>query len=117
MRWKLLIVAALLAALAGTLPLLLGFYFGVIGSTPETFSELFLKPNTRILLSLILPVATITYSSIFVYRHTARRRALQATITALLAVLLTFAALKLDAMLLNKSPRSHHSFPSLKHDA
>ncbi len=104
MRWKLLIVATLLAALVGALPLLLGFYFHILGSTPDKLSESFLKPNARVLLSLILPVAAITYTSIFIYRHNARRRALQASITALLAILLTLAFLKLGAMLLDKWP-------------
>jgi heme/copper-type cytochrome/quinol oxidase subunit 2 len=39
--------------------------------------------------TLLLPVATIVFASIFVYRHTAKRRKLQALLTTLIATLLT----------------------------
>jgi uncharacterized membrane-anchored protein len=39
----------------------------------------------------LLPIATIIFASIFVYRHTARRRKLQAFLTVVLATLLTLA--------------------------
>jgi small-conductance mechanosensitive channel len=38
---------------------------------------------------LVLPIAAIVFASVFVYRHTARRRTLQAFMTAVLATLLT----------------------------
>ncbi|HEX8116857.1 MAG TPA: hypothetical protein VF521_06265, partial [Pyrinomonadaceae bacterium] len=46
-------------------------------------------------LSLLLPLAAIVYAAVFVYRHTARRRQVQAAATALLASILTLAALAL----------------------
>ena len=116
MRWKLLIIAALLAALVGALPLLLGFYSGLFGLMPYTWRVLLFKPNIKILSFLILPIAAITYSSIFVYRHNARRRALQASLTALLAILLTLTFLKIGAMLLDKWPRSNYSSLVIKPD-
>jgi len=108
MRWKLLIITSLLAALIGALPLLLGFHFGIFGSFPTTWSVLLINLNPRVLLSLLLPIAAITYATVFVYRHTARRRVLQASITALLAVLLTSAALNFGVMFLSNfsSPKA-----------
>lgn len=85
LRWKLLIAASLLAAVAGACS-----YFAVtylllaFGASPSAWEE------TLLLLS---PLGAIIFASIFVYRHTPRRRALQAATTALLASLFTFAAL------------------------
>jgi hypothetical protein len=88
LRWKLLIVAAALAALVGAgaataaARLLAGYSVGA--PTPPVWS---------VGLALLPPVACVTYACIFVYRHTARRRVLQAALTALLASLLTLTAL------------------------
>jgi hypothetical protein len=49
--------------------------------------------------ALIAPIACVVYASVFVYRHTARRRTLQAAATALLASMLTLAALLLGSFL------------------
>lgn len=102
MRWKLLIIVVPLAALSGALPVLLGFYFGLLDATPTTLREAFTKPNIRFLLTLLLPVAALIYATIFVYRHTARRRLLQALLTFLFATTLLLAALHFGLMLLNK---------------
>ncbi len=45
------------------------------------------SPGLLAISTLLLPIATIVFASIFVYRHTARRRKLQAFLTALLATL------------------------------
>jgi len=49
------------------------------------------SPGLLVASTLLLPVLAIIFASIFVYRHTARRRRLQAFLTALLATLLTLA--------------------------
>jgi len=92
LRWKLLIAASLLAAAAGV-----GVYYA---------AARFLLPATRVnpqswvaALPLLAPLGAITYAAIFVYRHTPRRRALQAAATAILALLLTLAALTLASVL------------------
>ncbi|HYY98455.1 MAG TPA: hypothetical protein VE642_07690, partial [Pyrinomonadaceae bacterium] len=56
-------------------------------------------------LALAAPVACVVFASVFVYRHTARRRTLQAAATALLASLLTLTALLLGSLLAGR--RSH----------
>lgn len=93
MRWKLLAVASLLAALVGA-----GACFAVtrflLVPSPVNAQTGWLAAA-----ALIVPVAAVTYASVFVYRHTARRRALQATATALLAALLTLTALLVGSLL------------------
>lgn len=72
MRLKLLIIASMLAGLLGAVLCLL-----VVFSFAST------------LLALIVLAATTIVACIFVYRHTARRRALQALLTALGATLIS----------------------------
>ena len=84
-RWKLLVIASLAAVVAGAggsaglLHLLAG------RARPNGGARWF------VLAPLLLPLAAITYASVFVYRHTARRRKLQAAATALLSLALTLA--------------------------
>ncbi len=111
MRWKLLIIASLLAALVGALPLLLGFYFGALDVIPTTLSEALIKPDVRFLLTLLLPVAAIIYATVFVYRHNARRRLLQAILTVLFASAFTFAAIRFGLILFNKALRPSQPSP------
>lgn len=96
MRWKLLLIASLLATLVGA-GATLGIVIGVLG-TPGQFTAL----DMAVLGTLIIPVAAITFASIFVYRHTARRRRLQAMATALLAAILTLTLLIVSSMLFSK---------------
>ena len=84
MRWKLLIAASLLAAATGAAACYAAVYLFLPPSAP---------PAVVVPLTLLLPLGAITFASVFVYRHTPRRRALQAAVTALLASLLTFAGL------------------------
>ena len=52
-----------------------------------------LPPPALLLGVLAIPLLLTTLGSVFVYRHTARRRKLQAALTALFALVLTSAAL------------------------
>ena len=82
MRLKLVLAASVLAAIVGAgicIALVLGVFSVKALSSPG-----FLVSST-----LLLPIATIAFASIFVYRHTARRRKLQAFLTALIAIVLT----------------------------
>lgn len=82
MRLKLVFGASLLAAIVGAgscIALVLGVFSARALSAP----------GLLVVSTLLLPIATIIFSSIFVYRHTARRRRLQAFLTAILAALLT----------------------------
>src|SRR5258706_2154227 len=86
MRWKLLIIASLAAALVG-FGLWSTLVIGAFGNA-RTVAR-----NDWLLLStMILPLAVAVYSGIFVYRHTARRRKTQATVTVVLALVLSVVA-------------------------
>jgi hypothetical protein len=84
MRLKLVVIVSLLAAIVGAgscIALVLGVF------TVQTLSS----PGLLVSATLLLPIAAIIFASIFVYRHTARRRRLQAFLTVVLATLLTLA--------------------------
>ncbi len=87
MRWKLLIIAALAATIVGACASL-ALSYGLMGTT-----ERIRTPDLTAIAILAIPVAAITAATIFVYRHTARRRPLQAAMTAMLSILLTLIAL------------------------
>ena len=86
MRWRLLVIASLAAVVAGAgggaalLYLLTGRAAVPAGAA-----------GWPALVALLLPLAAITYASVFVYRRTARRRKLQAALTALVSLALTLA--------------------------
>jgi hypothetical protein len=92
LRWKLLIVASLLASVVGTgaCALLVRLLAAPGGGA---------QPAWAAAAALAAPVACVVYAGIFVYRHTARRRTLQAAATALLASALTLAALLVGSLL------------------
>jgi hypothetical protein len=95
LRWKLLIIAPLLAALVGA---------GACAAAARLLSNSGggALPLWAAVLALVAPIACVVYASVFVYRHTARRRTLQAAATALLASMLTLAALLLGSLLAAK---------------
>lgn len=92
MRLKLVFAASVLAAFVGAgscIALVLGVF------SVKVLSNAGLLVAT----TLLLPIATITFSAIFVYRHTARRRKLQAFLTAIIATLLTLTLFILASIL------------------
>lgn len=93
MRWKLLLITPFVAALLGA-----GASLGLLYSRGVEPASLIAAPRLLALAALALPVGVMTYATIFVYRHTARRRVLQATATALLSIILTLAALYLGSL-------------------
>ena len=95
MRLKLVLAASVLAAIVGAgicIALVLGVF------SVKALSN----PSLLVAFTLLLPIATITFASIFVYRHTARRRKLQAFLTAIIAILLTLAFFIAAAILTNR---------------
>jgi amino acid transporter len=98
LRWKLLIITSLLAAVVGA-SATLGLALGLTGSAGRpTGLDLY------VLLMLVAPAATIFFASFFVYRHTARWRKAQALSTALLSILLTLTILVAASMLTARAP-------------
>jgi purine-cytosine permease-like protein len=105
MRWKLLLTASLLATIVGAgapLGIVLGF-----SASPEQI----IKPNLLILSTLIIPILAITSAAFFVYRHTAKRRQIQAMLTVLLSASLTLAILIFGSILLTKPAPSTEPAP------
>jgi hypothetical protein len=96
MRWKLLIIASLAAAAAG-----FGLWVAVVLAGFGSFTAL-ARHSTLLLLAHMIPLLAIASASLFVYRHTARRRKLQAALTATLALVLIAAAYLVASVL---SPR------------
>jgi hypothetical protein len=96
LRWKLLIAASLLAAAAGSGAFYAAWYFLL---APWGGRE---APLWAAALCLLAPLGAITYAAVFVYRHTPRRRQLQAAATALLASTLTLAALTLGPVFMGR---------------
>jgi hypothetical protein len=85
MRLKLVIIASLIAAVfgAGLAILLVLFIFSSLAAMSN--------PGLFVFAIYLLPVLTTLVASMFVYRHTARRRKLQAALTAIISLLLSLA--------------------------
>jgi hypothetical protein len=95
LRWKLLIITSLVAALVNAGGMRALAYWSKGGATQSAA----VPPGTLFGLAVYALVSTL--ACIFVYRHTARRRKLQAALTALFALVLTLAALFAARLFLN----------------
>ncbi len=83
MRWKLLVLVSLVAALVA-FGLWSAFAIGLYGS-----AWAMARSDWRLLASSAAPFIMAAVALVFVYRHTAKRRKLQAVISALLTLLIT----------------------------
>jgi uncharacterized BrkB/YihY/UPF0761 family membrane protein len=94
-RWKLLIITSLVAALVNTGGMRALAYWMMDAS------ECVPTPRPTVIFAVLAtPVLFITLACIFVYRHTARRRKLQVALTALFALILTIILLLITARIL-----------------
>ena len=92
MRLKLVVIASLLAAVVGA-GSCIALVLGVFSRQALT------RPGLLVASTFLLPLATIIIAAIFVYRHTARRRRLQAFLTLVLATLLTVSIFVVTSIL------------------
>jgi hypothetical protein len=83
MRLKLIVVVSLLAAIIGS-----GTSIGVILAAFSSLKPI-RTPGLLVLSTFLLPVVTVLLAATFVYRHTARRRKVQALLTTILSILLS----------------------------
>ena len=83
MRLKLVLISSLVAAIVGA-----GSAIAIILSVFSSLRPV-TTPGLLVLSTCLLPILTILLSAIFVFRHTARRRKLQAILTVTIALLLT----------------------------
>lgn len=97
MRWRLLIITILLANLAAT-GIWLAILFGIYGIDR---SALRVQPLTWWFIIGGLSALTVTcYSGLFVYRHTARRRRMQAFLSIIVSSVMTLLLLQLAKQIL-----------------
>jgi len=83
MRLKLVLISALIAAVAGA-----GSAIAIVLSVFSSLKPI-TTPGLLVVSTYLLPTLATLLASIFVYRHTARRRRLQAVLTAIIALMLT----------------------------
>jgi hypothetical protein len=93
-RWKLLIITSLVVALINAGGMRVLVYWTSGSATARSLP-------TGVIIGLTNIALVTTLACIFVYRHTARRRKLQAALTALFALVLTLAALSASPMFIS----------------
>ena len=82
MRIKLVFAASLIAAILGAGSAIAIILFAFSSLKPAS------APSLLVAATYLLPTVATILAAIFVYRHTARRRKLQAVLTVLISVLL-----------------------------
>jgi uncharacterized membrane-anchored protein len=110
MRLKLVFAASALAAVVGAgscAALVLGFF------SVKALSS----PGLLVASTLLVPIATTVFAAIFVYRHTAKRRKLQAFLTTLIATVLTLCIFILAIILSARLSPTEPSQPAGPHIA
>ncbi|MGI9068442.1 MAG: hypothetical protein ACR2HX_18815 [Pyrinomonadaceae bacterium] len=85
MRLKLVFVSSVVAAIVGA-----GCAIAIILYVFSSLNPI-AAPGLLVLATFLLPAGAILLATIFVYRHTARRRKLQATLTVIISLILTIA--------------------------
>ena len=100
MRVKLLVLTAFVGAILGACASL-GAVAGILGRRGLVLARYNYRPDTTVafVICLILVVCALL-SATFVYRHTARRRKLQAVLTGSLALILSLVLYYTGAMVL-----------------
>jgi purine-cytosine permease-like protein len=100
MRWKVLILASLAAAIAGV-----GLALIITLVCYNSLSEL-VTHGLPAMGTLTILLMAIAFAGFFVYRHTARRRKLQTTLAVLFTLVFTAAAFALGSFV---TPKLHLS--------
>jgi uncharacterized membrane-anchored protein len=85
MRLKLVLISSIVAAMAGA-----GSSIAIILSVFSSLKPIN-APGLLVLATFLLPAGVTLLAAIFVYRHTARRRKLQAALTVIISLVLTIA--------------------------
>lgn len=85
MRLKLVFICSVVAAMVGA-----GSAIAIILSVFSSLTPI-TTPGLLVLATFLLPAGATLLATIFVYRHTARRRKLQAALTVIISLVLTIA--------------------------
>lgn len=97
MRLKLVLISSLLAAIVGA-----GSAVAIIVSVFSSLHAI-AAPGLLVVSTYLLPILTTLLASIFVYRHTARRRKLQAILTATISSILTITIFVVASFVMARS--------------
>jgi uncharacterized membrane protein YdcZ (DUF606 family) len=97
MRLKLVLIASLVAAVVGA-----GAVIAIVLAFSSSLDSMW-SPDLVVAASFLLPLLTSLLGAVFVYRHTARRRKLQAILTAILSILLGIAGLLVASLVTARS--------------
>lgn len=97
MRLKLVFISSLVAAIIGA-----GSAIAIILSVFSSLRPI-ASPGLLVLATYLLPTLMIVLATMFVYRHTARRRKLQAILTGVIALLLTIAFFVIAAIVTSRT--------------
>lgn len=89
MRLKLVLLTSVVGAVIGT-GVSIGIIFAVLGTRMKVFDHAVATRGWTGLLVHLFPLFIAAAAGFFVYRHTARRRKLQAALTVVLVVLFCF---------------------------
>ena len=97
MRLKLVLISSLLAAIVGA-----GSAIAIIVSVFSSLHAI-ASPGLLVVSTYLLPVLTTLLASMFVYRHTARRRKLQAILTATITTILTITFFVIASIVMSRT--------------
>jgi amino acid transporter len=100
MRLKLVLISSLVAATVGA-----GSAIAIILSVFSSLTPI-ASPGLLVVAIYLLPLLMIVLAAIFVYRHTARRRKLQATLTAIVTLLLTITFFVITSIVTSRNDPS-----------
>jgi len=115
MRLKLVLISSLIAAIVGAGSAVAIILFAFSSLKPIS------TPGLLVVSTYLLPTLAILLASSFVYRHTAKRRKLQAALTAIIASVLTISLFVLASILtarrepLQPQPGPQHNASSVTH--
>jgi hypothetical protein len=109
-RWKLLIITSLVAAILSA-----GGIYALVYLMEGWSRPLSAQPG---LIAGVIgsPLLLGILATIFVYRHTARRRKLQAMLTALISIILTVAVLIFAQIFLSRPADGRRELPPTPHN-
>lgn len=101
MRLRLVLISSLIAAIVGAGSAIAIILFAFSSLKPIA------TPGLLVLSTFLLPILTTALASIFVYRHTARRRKLQAALTVLVSLVLIMATFILASIFTSRREAIH----------
>ena len=97
MRLKLVFIASVVAATLGA-----GSSIAIILYVSSSLKPI-TAPGLFVLSTFLLPAGVTLLATIFVYRHTARRRKLQAALTVIISLILTIAFFMIGSIVTSRT--------------